>query len=142
MKIFNTLLAVTFSFGIGWALLSPAPVLASPAPQTEVAPDYGWGPEGPHPALRALLERTQNDLRVAQQLEPTHNEDANERYQHAQGHLSTFDRKLTRGHFDKDELKDAIHSIKQILDKNVLQVSSRNALAYDLAQLQIVRDRH
>jgi hypothetical protein len=143
MKLFNCLLAMTFSAGIGLAMLSATPAIAAPAQQyPAAAPDYGYGPNGPHPALRSLIDRTQNDLRMAQQLEPRSNEDVNERYKHAQGHLSTFDRKLVRGHFDNGELKDAVKNIKDILDKNVLQVSSRNALSYDLGQLQMVRARH
>ncbi|MGH9584535.1 MAG: hypothetical protein ACRD4O_16550, partial [Bryobacteraceae bacterium] len=74
-------------------------------------------------------------------LEPN-NGDARERYQHAQKHLSTFDRKLVHGKFDKDKCGDVINDLKQILHKNNLQVSSRNALTHDMAQFQIVKDRH
>lgn len=142
MKLFNYLLAMTFAAAIGLSTLSAAPAMAAPQAYPAAAPDYGYGPSGPHPALRSLIDRTQNDLRMAQQLEPRNNGDVNERYQHAQGHLSTFDRKLVHGHFDNGELKDAIHSIHQILDKSPLQASSRTALSNDMAQLQIVRDRH
>lgn len=142
MKILNCLLAATFSMGIGLATMSAVPALAAPAQVAGEMPDYGYGPNGPHPMLRALINRTQNDLRMAQQLEPTTNEDANERYQHAQKHLSSFDRKLMRGKFDKDNLNDAIGDIQQILEKNTLQVSSRNALAQDIEHLRVVRSRH
>jgi hypothetical protein len=142
MKLRDSALTLAF-LGLGLVLLSPSSAVAAPAqpPAAAPYPDYGWGPGGPHPALRALIDKTQNDLRMAEQLEPN-KPDARERYRHAQGHLSTFDRKLVHGHFDNGELKDAIHDIKQILDKNVLQASSRTALSDDLAQLEIVRDRH
>jgi hypothetical protein len=64
-----------------------------------------------------------------------------ERYEHAQGHLSTFDRKLTHGRFDKGELDKSIDSIKDILDHNVLQASSRDGLIRDLEDLRAARDR-
>jgi hypothetical protein len=90
--------------------------------------------------LRGLIDRTQNDLRAAAALEHT-KEDQRQRYNDAQGHLSTFDRKLTRGKFDKGELNKSIDKIKQILDKNVLQASTRDALMRDLADLRMARDR-
>lgn len=141
MKIFNCLLAATFSIGIGLAMVSAVPALAVPAQVAGETPDYGYGPNGPHPMLRALINRTQNDLRMAQRLEPSTNGDAASRYEHAQKHLSSFDRKLLRGHFDKDNLNDAISDISHILEKNTLQVSSRNALSQDIEQLRIVRSR-
>lgn len=141
MKIFNYLLATTFSMGIGLAAISAVPALAAPAQIAGEMPDYGYGPNGPHPMLRSLIQRTQNDLNMAQRLEPN-NEDANERYQHVQKHLSNFDRKLTRGKFDKDQLSDVIGDLKQILEKNNLQVSSRNEIAHDLAQFRIVKSEH
>ena len=90
--------------------------------------------------LRGLIDRTQNDLRAAADLERA-KEDQRKRYSDAQGHLSTFDRKLTRGKFDKGELNKSIDKIKQILDKNVLQASTRDALMRDIADLRIARDR-
>lgn len=90
--------------------------------------------------LRGLIDRTQNDLRAAADLQHP-KKDQNQRYHDAQGHLSTFDRKLTRGKFDKGELNKSINKIKDILNKNVLQASTRDALARDLADLQVARDR-
>jgi hypothetical protein len=90
--------------------------------------------------LRGLVDRTQSDLRMAADLEHD-KEDQRKRYSDAQGHLSTFDRKLTRGKFDKGELNKSINKMKDILDKNVLQASTRDALMHDLADLRIVRDR-
>ena len=90
--------------------------------------------------LRGLIDRTQSDLRAAADLERA-KEDQRKRYSDAQGHLSTFDRKLTKGKFDKGELNKSIDKIKQILDKNVLQASTRDALMRDLADLRMARDR-
>lgn len=142
MKIFNCLLAATFSMGIGLAMLSAVPALGAPAQMAGETPDYGYGPHGPRPMLRSLIDRTQNDLRMAQRLEPSTNGDAASRYEHAQKHLSSFDRKLMRGKFDKDNLSDAISDINHILEKNTLQVSSRNALTQDITHLRMIRERH
>jgi hypothetical protein len=90
--------------------------------------------------LRGLIDRTQNDLRAAADLEHP-KKDQRQRYSDAQGHLSTFDRKLTRGKFDKGELNKAISKIKDILNKNVLQASTRDALTRDLSDLQAARAR-
>jgi hypothetical protein len=141
MKTFNCLLAAAFSMGMGLATLSATPAMAAPAQVAPATPDYGYGPDGPTGPLRSLIENTQNDLRMANRLQPN-NEDQLERYQTAQKNLSTFDRKLTQGKFDKGKLTDVIIDLKQILKKNNLQVSSRKALTHDLAQFQIVKDRH
>ena len=92
------------------------------------------------PNLRGLINRTQNDLRAAADLERA-KENQRKRYSDAQGHLSTFDRKLTNGRFDKGELNKSIDKIKQILDKNVLQASMRDALIRDITDLRVARDR-
>ncbi len=105
--------------------------------------DYPAGQAYPAPYtdLRGLVDRTQEDLRVAGTLEHE-KEDQRERVHHAQGHLSTFDRHLVKGNFDKGELDKAIGEIKGILDHNVLQASSRDALMRDLSDLRVARDRH
>jgi hypothetical protein len=94
----------------------------------------------PHTDLRGLVDRTQSDLREAADLEHE-NDKQRDRYRSAQGHLSTFDRHLTKGHFDKSELDKSIDSIKDILDHNTLQASSRDALLRDVEDLRIARDR-
>lgn len=141
MKIFNCLLAGALSMGMGIATLSAMPAMAAPAQVAPRTPIYSYGPNGPNEPLRSLIENTQNDLRMANRLEPN-NGDQLERYQTAQKNLSTFDRKLSQGNFDKGKLTDIINDLKQILKKNNLQVSSRKALTHDLAQFQIVKDRH
>ena len=89
--------------------------------------------------LRSLVDRTQNDLRSSAELEHN-NGDQRERYRNAQGHLSTFDRNLTKGHFDKSELDKAIHDTQSVLDHNALQASARDALPHDVQDLRAVRD--
>lgn len=91
-------------------------------------------------SLRGLIDRTQQDLRDASEWSGR-KIDGRKRYEEAEGHLSTFDRKLTRGKFDKNELRKSIDKIREILDKNVLQGSSRDALRRDLEQLETVSSR-
>ena len=130
MKILRSVQAVVLSLG-----LSCAGAVALQA--------QGYGQEYPAPyggGLRGLIDRAQSDLRVAEESE--HNKPGQmDRYQHAQAHLSTFDRKLTHGKFDKGELDKSIDSLKNILDHNVLQASSRDALMHDLEDLKVARDR-
>ena len=90
--------------------------------------------------LRQLIDRTQSDLKVAADSEHPKG-DERKRYNDAQGHLSTFDRHLTKGKFDKGELDKSIDNIKAILDKNVLQARTRDALLQDLTDLKVARDR-
>lgn len=97
-------------------------------------PDYGNSAD----PLRSVINQTQNDLRYASDLEKQKG-DHHERYQDAQGHLSSFDRKLTQGKFDKGEWKKSIQKLREILDKNVLQAASRDALLRDLDELEHAR---
>ncbi len=128
--LFATVLTVGLLSGGGSAVLSAAPQ------------NYPVG--NPYPApytdLRGLIDRTQNDLRTASELEHG-NAGQRERYHSAQGHLSTFDRHLVKGHFDKGELDKSINEVKSILDHNVLQVSTRDMLGHDLEDLRAARDR-
>jgi hypothetical protein len=103
----------------------------------------GWFQDYPAPysGLRGLVDRVQADLHEAAGIEHQKG-DQRERYQNAQRHLSTFDRHLTKGHFDKGELDSAISDIQSILDKNVLQASMRDTLRRDVEDLRVARDRH
>ena len=116
---------------------------AGTAASLEAAGRPAWFQEYPAPYmdLRGLVDRAQSDLRDAAELEHG-NDKQRDRYHDAQGHLSTFDRHLTKGHFDKGELDKAIGSIQGILDHNVLQASSRDALLRDAGDLRVARDRH
>jgi hypothetical protein len=89
--------------------------------------------------LRGLVDRTQADLRAAGDIQ--HGEKERERYKQAQKSLSTFDRHLSKGHFDKDKLDDAIADIQSVLDHNTLQASSRDALLRDATDLRSARAR-
>lgn len=133
MKLFKrstTVLALAF----GLAATGTVPLCAASG---------GWFQEYPAPygGLRGLVDRVQSDLREAAELEHGKG-DQRDRYRNAQRHLSTFDRHLTKGHFDKGELDSAISDIQSILDKNVLQASSRDTLLRDVEDLRVARDRH
>lgn len=117
----------------GLAVGTVTPLLASPA---------GWFQEYPsrYMDMRGVVDRTQSDLRAAAELEHGNNKQR-DRYHDAQERLSDFDRKLTKGHFDKGDLEHAVDKIKDILDHNVLQASSRDALMRDVTDLKVARDR-
>lgn len=108
-------------------------------------PAFGEGiqyPEGyytQHPDLRQLIEKTQDDLRRSSELQHSRKGDQRNRYQNAQKSLSTFDRHLTKGKFDKGELDKAIGDIQSVLDHNTLQASSRDALLSDVQNLRLAR---
>ncbi len=124
---------------VGTGLLLTMPYFAGAAPNPQWqrygnAADYGRS----YDPLRSVINQTQNDLRYAASLERQKG-DPHARYSVAQGHLSTFDRKLTQGRFDQSELKKSIDKIHTILNKNVLQASSRDALLRDLDELERAR---
>lgn len=127
----RSLLAVSLSLGLALA-----------GAVSSRAAGAGWHQQYPAPYgdLRGLIDRTQTDLRAAGDLE--HGSDKQrERYNKTQGHLSSFDKHLTKGHFDKSELNKSIDGIQEILDHNVLQASSRDALMRDSGDLRVARDR-
>jgi hypothetical protein len=132
MKSFNRSLAV-FSLGLGLAISGAVslPVAAGNLAFQEYGNDGG--------DIRGLVDRTQADLRAAGDIQ--HGDKERERYKHAQKSLSTFDRHLAKGHFDKDKLDDAIGDIQSVLDHNTLQASSRDALVRDVADLRVARAR-
>jgi hypothetical protein len=131
MKLFNRSLAV-FSLGLGLALVSMSlPAAAANSAFQEYGNDRG--------DIRGLVDRTQADLRAAGDIQ--HGEKERERYKQAQKSLSTFDRHLAKGKFDKDKLDDAISGIQSVLDHNTLQASSRDALMRDIADLRAARER-
>ena len=106
-----------------------------------LSPAADWGfrhhPDS-YAELRNTIDRTQNDLRMAADLDPRRNDN---RYKNAQGHLSTFDRKLIKGKWDNGELDKALNDIRDILNKNVLQASMRDNLMRDATDLKVARDR-
>jgi hypothetical protein len=88
---------------------------------------------------RTVIDRTQNDLRTAAEFERHHGKQT-ARYEEAQRHLSDFDRDLTKGHFDRGRLKDAIDDVKDVVDHNTLAPAARDALRSDLADLRDMRE--
>lgn len=96
--------------------------------------------EREHEGLRGLVERTQADLNSAAGM--AHGKSQVDRYQHAEDELSSFDRKLSKGHFDKDRLDKAIENIKSVLEHNTLDPGLRDALRRDLTDLRMARERH
>ena len=128
MKSFQKSLGV-LSLALGIAAGTTTPLVAAPY----------WHQSGDHYGdIRGLVDRTQSDLREAAGLE--HNDGGQrDRYRNAQKHLSTFDRHLTKGHFDKGALDSSIDNIQAILDKNTLQASTRDALSRDVQDLRDAR---
>lgn len=139
MRLLNGV-ATAFSLGIGLAMIGGAPLPATAGGFQEYNPDT-YDHRRHQEDLRGLVDQTQTDLRMAARLEHG-NGDAHERYRNAQRHLSNFDRHLTKGHFDKDELDSAVGSIQNILDHNTLQARSRDALHEDVTQLREARAQH
>ncbi|MFL6543592.1 MAG: hypothetical protein ACJ8LM_00220 [Candidatus Udaeobacter sp.] len=132
MKLFNRSLAVFF-LGLGLAVTG---AISLPAAAANFAfQEYG----NDRGDIRGLVDRTQADLRAAGDIQ--HGAKERERYKHAQKSLSTFDRHLAKGKFDKDKLDDAIGDIQSVLDHNTLQASTRDALARDIADLRVARER-
>jgi hypothetical protein len=139
MKLFSQSVPVMI-LAAGLAAGTALPICAA----GQSAPPQNYPAGDPYPApygdLRGLIDRAQSDLRAAADLEPE-NDKQRERYRSAQGHLSSFDRHLVKGHFDKGELDKALGEFKGILDHNVLQASSRDALMRDMDDLRAARER-
>ncbi len=131
MKLLSKPLSV-FALGLGLAL---GGTVLLPAAGNAAFQQYGndWGD------IRGLVDRTQADLRAAGDIQ--HGQKERERYKHAQKSLSTFDRHLAKGRFDKDKLDDAIGGLQSVLDHNTLQASTRDALMRDVSDLRAARAR-
>jgi hypothetical protein len=91
--------------------------------------------------VRGLVDRTQGDLRRAEDFERKKGKEVL-RYENAQKHLSDFDKEFTRGHFEKGKLDDAINDVKNVVDHNTLDPESRDALRNDLRELRLMRADH
>ncbi len=88
------------------------------------------------------MARTQQDVQAASEGAPNINGDQRERYRDAQKHISDFDRHLSKGHYDKDEIDHVIADVQGILDHNTLMAHDRDALQQDVTQLREARARH
>jgi cell division protein FtsB len=87
---------------------------------------------------RDLVGRVQSDLRRSSEVMRNNHKNI-ERYEHAQHHLSEFDKALADGKFDKDKLDQAIDDMKNVVENNDLQGEDRDALAADLRDLRQLR---
>jgi ABC-type transporter Mla subunit MlaD len=130
MKLFRRSVAV---FSLGFGLMMSGAVSLPAMAGNSAFQEYGNNSGD----IRGLVDRTQADLRAAGDIQ--HGQKERERYKHAQKSLSTFDRHLAKGQFDKDKLDDAISDIQSVLDHNTLQASSRDALVRDVADLRAAR---
>ncbi len=88
---------------------------------------------------RELVNRVHNDLDRASQLSAKSDKET-ERYQKAQQRLSDFDRKLSKGKFDKGKLDEAIDHVKEVVEHNTLSPEARDALTLDLRDLRQLRE--
>ena len=88
---------------------------------------------------RDVVSRVQEDLRRAAEFTAT-KEKERDRYRDVQRKLSEFDRELSKGHFEKGKLDDAIDELKEVVKENTLQSHDRDALAADLADLRTLRE--
>ena len=86
---------------------------------------------GEYGPARSLVGRVQNQLRRTERFSQPEGKER-ERIQNAQRHLSEFDRKLSRGEFDKDKLDEAIDDVKNVLDHNTLPPEGRDDLSRSL----------
>jgi hypothetical protein len=130
MKAFGQSVRV-FTLGVGLAMGGAVLLPAAGNAFQQYGSDWG--------DIHGLIDRTQSDLRGAADME--HGQKERERYHHAQKSLSTFDRHLSKGKFDKDKLDEVISDIQSVLDHNTLQASSRDALLRDIADLRAARER-
>ena len=87
---------------------------------------------------RGVVDRTQDDLRRAEDLERRNGKEIS-RYENAAKHLSDFDRELTRDHFDKGKLDNVIGDLKDVVEHNTLDPESRDALRRDLGDLRVLK---
>jgi hypothetical protein len=62
-----------------------------------------------------------------------------ERLDHAMRHLSEFEERYERGHFDRGRLDDAISDVQHVVDHNPLDSNARHVLVDDLARLRAFR---
>jgi hypothetical protein len=86
---------------------------------------------------RQVVGRTQTDLERAATFLANNKE--RDRLRNAQKSLSTLDRHLAKGKFDKDTLDSAISDIQHVLDNDVLHGQDRDTLLKDIEDLRGVR---
>ena len=89
---------------------------------------------------RSVIGQTQSDLRRSSQLARGRGKEK-DRIQNALRHLSDFDRRMSRGRFDKGILDTAIEDVNNVVGNNTLSPGDRDALTGDLQALRDMRAR-
>lgn len=64
------------------------------------------------------------------------------RYDNALRHLGEFQAQLSRRHFDKDKLDQAIGDVQNVVDHNPMDRRAREVLWHDLGALRSMRARY
>jgi hypothetical protein len=86
------------------------------------------------------VDRTIHDLeRLAQRSGRYNSGHERSRFDNAIRHLSEFDNRYDRGHFDKGKLDDAIGDVQNVVDHNPLDERGRRILWDDLSALRSFR---
>jgi hypothetical protein len=86
------------------------------------------------------VDRTIHDLqRLAQRAGPYNSGRERSRVDNAIRHLSEFDSRYDRGHFDKGKLDDAIGDVQHVVDHNPLDERARRILWDDVSSLRAFR---
>ncbi len=89
---------------------------------------------------RSVIGQTQSDLRRSSHLARGRGKEK-DRIQNALRHLSDFDRRMSRGRFDKGILDTAIEDVNNVVKNNTLSPGDRDALSGDLQALRDMRAR-
>jgi len=97
-----------------------------------------YAQKGYYSDVRALVGRTQTDLRQALDLVRRNGKEL-QRIDFAQRHLSQFDRALSKRKWDKEKLDAAIDDLQNVIDHNTLEPEDRDRLAADLRDLRDLR---
>lgn len=86
------------------------------------------------------VNRTIHDLkRLAQRTDLYSSGRERSRFDNAIRHLSEFDNRYDRGHFDRGKLDDAIGDVQHVIDHNPLDERARRILWNDLSSLRAFR---
>lgn len=95
---------------------------------------YGYGSNG-------LVQSVQEHLRRAASFGRPHGKEY-DRFNNAMRHLSEFDAKMSRGHYDRGKLDKAIEDVNNVVRHNHLDRRDRNMLATDVERLRDFRARY
>lgn len=87
---------------------------------------------------RDIVARIQEDVHRSAGLTKEEKKER-ERFDNFQRRISKFDRELSKGKFDKDELDQAIEDLKNIVEHNTLAGPDRDLLTQDLRDLRQLR---